>query len=115
MKITAIILAIFISFLAGKPGVDLMCSIIIDMEISCCDTRCTPFSANDKSQNQDNDCSGEACNPFQTCNSCVLLINNVASIGPLFKPNPTLKSSFIYQLAFTSQYISDFWQPPKFV
>ena len=117
MKITAAILAIFISFLAVKPGVDVVCSMLIDIEINCCDTTCTPLSDSDttKNQEQNNDCNGKTCNPFQVCNSCVLLINEVASIDNLSKPKPPFKSRFTYQSALTSQYISDFWQPPKFV
>ena len=117
MRIAAIILAVFISFLAVKPGVDMLCSVLIDMEIACCDTACTPISDKDttKSPDRDNDCNGQSCNPFQVCNSCVLLVSKVTSIDQLFNPKPSSESSFTYQVSITSSYISDFWQPPKFV
>ena len=85
MKFTALILAVFVSFLALKPGVDLVCSILINQEVICCITTCTPFSDKDinKNQEQDNDCGGKLCNPFQTCSSCVLLVNSITSIDIL--------------------------------
>ena len=115
MKITAFILAIFISFLAVKPGVDMVCSILTGGEINYCYTTCTSDSDTTKNQKQDNDCSSKTCNPFQVCNSCALLVNKVASIDILFKPNLPLKSRFSNQSAHTYQYISDFWHPPKVV
>ncbi|MDW7693979.1 hypothetical protein R9C00_04415 [Flammeovirgaceae bacterium SG7u.111] len=114
MKITAIILTLFISFLAIKPGVDMVCSTLTYSEIDCCDVTCTPDK--DSSESQSDDCSGEMCNPFKVCNSCSLLfVYSEATINHLFRPELSLKRGCSYQLAFTSHYISDFWQPPKFV
>lgn len=117
MKITAAILSIFISFLALKPGVDAVCSLLIDLQGTCCDTVCTPLSDKDSTNDQEpiNDCSDGTCNPFQVCNSSVLLINQVVAIDNASKPASFLKASFTYRSAVTSQYISDFWQPPRFV
>ena len=69
----------------------------------------------EESQEQNNDCHGKRCNPFQVCSTCVLSVNKLALIDNLSKPKPPVKSRFTYQSSLSSQYVSDFWQPPKFV
>lgn len=117
MRVATIALAILITFLAVEPGLDVVCSMVVDVEMNCCDSTCTPFSDDDvaKNQEQDRDCSGKACNPFQVCTSCALLVNEVGSIITISTSRSGLKSKFTYQSAVSSKYISDFWQPPKFV
>ncbi|MEX2350305.1 MAG: hypothetical protein WD554_05445 [Flavobacteriaceae bacterium] len=113
MKFLTLILASTILFLAVNPGIDLI-SLQTDTEQSCCGGQCTPISDNNKSQdqNQDNDCNGKSCNPFQVCGSCVLLCIT-APFDYLPKPTISTKHGFSYQSAFTSQFAPDFWQPPK--
>jgi len=115
MKFLTFILATFILFLAVKPGIDLL-SLQTDTEQTCCGGQCTPTSDSDNSQdqNQDNDCDGKSCNPFQVCSSCVLVCMNLPFD---YIPKPTVFSNkgFTYQSAFISQFASDFWRPPKIV
>ena len=113
MKSLTFILTIFILFLAIKPGTD-MISLQTETEQTCCGGQCTPTSDNqqDQDQQQDNDCNGQSCNPFQVCSSCVLhFLTN--SFLDLSKPEISTKQNFTYQSAFTSQFAPDFWQPPK--
>ena len=115
MKFLVFILATFILFLAVKPGVDLL-SFQKDTEQPCCDGQCSPTSNNEKSQKQkqNNDCGGKSCNPFQVCGSCVLVCVNFAFYF-ISKTSIFSKKGFTYQSIFSTQYTSDFWQPPKIV
>ena len=115
MKFVSLILAILISLLAFKPGLDYVYSTTMDCEINLCDKNCIPSSEKDASKGQDRDCDGKNCNPFQVCNSCVLLATEVYVIDDFINPNINLKLRFTYQSAISSQYVFDFWQPPKFV
>jgi hypothetical protein len=117
MKITAIILAALISFLAIKPGIEGVFSIFIDTEIHCCDKRCTPLAdkGSDEQQGQKNDCEGKKCNPFQVCSSCVLLVIQVIPFDGFLKLKTATKTSFAYQSSFASPHISDIWHPPEVV
>jgi hypothetical protein len=115
MKFLIFILATFILFLAVKPGMDFL-SLQTDTEQTCCDGQCSPTSDNDnsKKQNQDNDCDGKACNPFQVCSSCILVCLNIP-LDCIPKPITFSDKGFTYQSVFTSQFSPDFWQPPKIV
>jgi len=115
MKFLTFILATFILLLAIKPGVELLL-VQVNTEQSCCSTPCTSPTDNAESQdkNQDSDCDGKACNPFQVCSSCVLLCLNLP-FDFIPKPSVFLEKGFTYQSVFTSQFASDFWQPPKIV
>lgn len=116
MKPTTFILAAFILLLAVKPGMDWL-SLQAGTEQTCCGGQCTPISDNDKSQdqNQENGCDGQTCNPFQVCGSCVLMCSNICSF--IFDLNSTALSDkrITYLSTITSQFASDFWQPPKIV
>ncbi|WP_091549112.1 hypothetical protein [Thermoflexibacter ruber] len=116
MKPITFILATFIFFLAVKPGIDIFL-LQADTEQTCCGGQCTPISDNDKSQdqNQDNNCKGKTCNPFQVCGSCVLMCSNISSFIHLPKPTALSDKRFTYLSTITSQFASDFWQPPKIV
>jgi len=115
MKSLTFILAIFILFLVVKPGMDLLSSQAVK-ELTSCGGQCAPTSDNDNSedQNQDNDCGGKVCNPFQVCGSCVLVYLSL-SFDYIPKPTTFSDKGFTYQFVFTSQFASDFWQPPKIV
>ena len=115
MKFLILIFATFIFFLAVKPGIDLI-SLLEDIEQSSCNDKCTSNCNYDKSkdQNQDDDCDGKTCNPFQVCSSCVLTCLNFPFY---YIPKSTVfpVKGFTYHFVFTSQFVSDFWQPPKIV
>ncbi len=115
MKFLTLILTISILFLAAKPAIDAL-SFQAETEQSCCGGQCTPISENNnkQDQNQENDCNGKSCNPFQVCGSCVLLCLTMP-FDYLPKANIYCKQNFTYQLAFTFQFASDFWHPPKIV
>lgn len=115
MKILTFILATFILFLAVKPEIDLL-SLQADTEQTCCGGQCSPTNDNDTSQdqNQDNDCDGKACNPFQVCGFCVLVCLNLP-FDYIPKPTVISEEKFTYQSTFTSQFAPNFWQPPKIV
>lgn len=108
-------LATFILFLAVKPVMVLLL-LQPDTEQTCCGKQCIPTSDNDHSQNQNenNDCDGKSCNPFQVCNSCVLVCFHIPLISiPI--PAIFLEDGIYHQVIFTSQFAPDFWQPPKIV
>lgn len=115
MKFLTFILAFSITFLAIEPGIE---SILSQTETkqSCCGGQCTPNSENNRpyEENHEDDCSGKLCNPFQVCSNCALDCNNLP-IANLYKPPYLERKGFSYKFAFTSQFISDFWQPPKHV
>lgn len=115
MKLFTFVLAIFILYLAVKPGIDLL-SLQADTEQTCCDGQCSPSSDNDTSQdqNKDKDCDGKSCNPFQVCSSCFLVCFNVPLIS-ILRPTVFSDKGFTFQLTFTSQFAPEFWQPPKIV
>ncbi len=115
MKFSILILATFVLFLAIKPGVDLFSSKKAIYK-TCCGDSCVPSSdsENSNTQNRDNDCNGEPCNPFQVCSTCTL-----ASINfPLYifvNFSTFSKNEFNSTTLITKQFNPDFWQPPKIV
>ncbi len=113
MRSLIFILAIITLFLAIEPGVESLLS-MAETQHGCCRGQCAPESESDDSQkqNSENDCAGRFCNPFQVCSTCVLDCNNLLP-GILYKPTYLESKGFSYQFTFTSQFISDFWQPPK--
>lgn len=117
MKITAITLAILISFLAIKPGVEVAYSMVTNVEIHCCEGKCHSLSdkAMTQKQEQEKDCDGENCNPFQVCSLCVLMVKKVIPFDGLLKLTVPSKAGFTYQSSFTSPHISDIWHPPEVV
>lgn len=115
MKLIPFILALFILFLAGKPGMDLL-SLQADKVIICCGEQCNTTAKHDNSQNQNRNknCDGKFCNPFQVCGSCTLICNNL-SFQCIPKTETFTDKVFTYQSVLTTQFASDFWQPPKIV
>lgn len=114
MKFLSLLLATTILFLAVKPGIDLI-SLQSNTEKTCCGDQCKPIADSEKSSNQQkqkDDCSGKSCNPFQGCSSSVLHCLN-PFIG-LSKPEIS-NLHYSFQASFTSQFVPDFWQPPKIV
>jgi hypothetical protein len=116
MKFLTLILTTIILFLAVKPGIDLI-ALQSGTEQSCCAGNCEPTVDNKKSSDQEhpeNDCSGKSCNPFQSCCMSVLYCLTKTTIE-LSKPEIVVIQNFSYQSGFTSQFASNFWQPPEIV
>ena len=113
MRFLSLIFVTLIVFLAVKPGIDLLSKKVVS-EQTCCGEQCAPTSNNDNAQNQNNDCSGNTCNPFQVCCSCVLICLTTP-FDYLIKPAVLTEKDFFYLSVFRSQFTPDFWQPPKIV
>jgi hypothetical protein len=112
MKSFTIILATLVLFLAVKPGVDAL-TLLYDAEVNSCAELCTSIS-NNTPINQNHNCEGKACNPYQVCGSCFLVCSNIP-FDYLPKHYEFSQHFFALQPAFISQFASDFWQPPKIV
>lgn len=111
MKYLSFLLASISFFLAVKPGVDLL-SWQTHTEQSCCGGTCAPGT--EEESQEDRDCHGKLCNPFQVCCSCALICMNMPYDG-ILKPGVLSEKGFTYHSVFRSQFVSDFWQPPKIV
>lgn len=112
MKFLAYILATYILFLAIKPGIEAI-SLQTGTEQGCCGGECSPVKSSDHNQKKEN--SEKSCNPFQVCSSCLLQVASVPFFKILPKPEISTKQYFSYKSVFSSQFSSDFWQPPKFI
>lgn len=114
MKILTYILAFTVLFLSVKPGIDSI-SFSSDTQHSCCSNdKCSPIAEKKNSDNQNNDKESNSCNPFQMCSNCVLVCIEIPF--QYFKKIETpSKHIFEYHSDMTSQFIGDFWQPPKIV
>ena len=113
MRSLAFILALTVLFMAFKPGVQHLFSSCED-KVSCCVESCTPFATLDQDQDeeQQNDCSGNSCNPFQSCGASFVLTLNVLNTE-LYTPQISTNRNFSYQFNVHSQFAADFWQPPQ--
>jgi len=114
MRFLSLILASTILLLALKPGTDALLLQTLT-EQTYCHEACKPTADHEKSsdqQKQNDDCSAKSCNPFHACSSCMslCLINSVLNLS---KPEISTTLNFTHSLDFTSQFTSDFWQPPK--
>ena len=117
MKVITIILTAIVLFLTFKPGIDFVVSDSL-AEKTCCmiksgstlDTNCT------STENEQEDCSGNFCNPFHTCScgTCFLLCVAVSN-RVLQQLEISTQQQFSYQFIFSSSFTTDFWKPPKFV
>ncbi len=101
-------------FLALKPAIDYVVDIGCH-EVSCCVDECNPFLAGENSSDNDsNDCDGNSCNPFQACGTSFVTTTNVADFT--FHVNKMLSlKKFNYEVNYASQFLPEFWQPPKIV
>lgn len=115
MKITALFLAIFVSFLTLKPSLDVIVSHFTSTTQSCKNTECLPFANADNSEQegQDRGCSGKTCNPFHLCTSGIVLVNDVLTFEDVKHYFLSKKERFNYQYSTSAAYTSDFWHPPK--
>lgn len=115
MKCSVLILTTLILFLAVKPGIDLM-PVNVANESSCCGINCTANTETKKTsdtKNEESDCSGKLCNPFQACGCCILIMN-IQEIFEVNAQEPNFKKYFFsHYSGFNSQFTPEFWQPPK--
>lgn len=113
MKVTALIIAIYIFLLTIQP----LLSVFIDIKnceaVECCSNKSykneQPQKKNNKSEQH------KQCNPFQVCGSCVIYSLTTQPLFASIKSEISTKQNFTYQFVFSSQFASDIWQPPKIV
>lgn len=116
MKVLSYILISAITFLLVKPGIDLISFSPKNQKACCSSTTCTPIAdhqESDSGNHQEKNTDG-VCNPFQACCSCLLLCIK-SPLYTIFKIEIPTEHFFEYQSHIASQFISDFWQPPRFV
>lgn len=115
MKLLSYILAFTVLFLSAKPAIDMIQFSTENQEVACCSSnKCSPISDNQNSEDGNNDEDSGICNPFQACGSCLLLCISTPFYTTLQADIPS-EQFFDYQSFTASKFISDFWQPPKFV
>lgn len=115
MKFFTLILTTVILFLAIKPGVDLI-SFESKTESSCCAGSCESKSEpQEKNKKQDGDCSGKACNPFQSCGTCFIYCHVSNVLIPEMNLVPQSKVNYWFVPLRIKNHASDFWQPPKLI
>jgi hypothetical protein len=114
MKLLTYILTLIVIFLSVKPAIDAIPSSSEASQTCCSNSKCSPISENQNSNNQNEQEDNRMCNPFQACGCCLLLCVSTPFF-PTLQGNFSMKESFGYQSFIPSQFISDFWQPPKFV
>jgi|SRR5690554_583491 hypothetical protein len=115
MKILAYIISFTVIFLSVKPGIDAL-AYSFENEIAFCtntmcvaDTDTDGAGAEDRQSQEDNG----MCNPFQICSACVMLYVATPINETTPQPEPRAKQAYGYQTNIASQFIADFWQPPK--
>ena len=115
MRFVAILLATTVLFLAFKPAIDAMV-LPFSSSPSCCIKTCDAMPALDTAQDEapKGTCNGNSCNPFQACGTSFLICLEGPEVQ-FQNVEISTKQNFFYQSIFYSQFVSDFWQPPKFV
>lgn len=108
MRITAILLSLYVCFLASMP---LLAVIDVLPEVVCCLDVCTDEHEEQAEEDQDN-CS-ELCNPFLSC-QCSLGFTTPGSDQTLTLADANYGDyNGRLQLLFPSQVIFPVWHPPK--
>lgn len=87
-------------------------------QTTCCSTSCSMDIDQEQSapnnEKSSDGCQGNMCNPFLACGSCAL------AITPMYHSSPSILGIHSplfskYSFHYSNSFISDFWQPPKFV
>lgn len=114
MKVITYILALTVIFLSLKPIIDALPFSSDNQQTSCSSSKCNPVSKKQNSDKNNDQGANGMCNPFQVCGSCSLVITKVqfASIT-VIEFGTSIYSH--YTCSYSSSFIADFWQPPKFV
>ena len=114
MKNITQILAFTVIFLSAKPAIDAV-SLWPDAPKSCfSSTKCDPHAESQEKEHESEQETNEMCNPFQSCVSCALFFVSTPHFI-ISKTQIALRKFSEYQSLIASQFIADFWQPPKFV
>lgn len=114
MKLSALLLALLITFLSVKSVVE---PIVALTEVDACckkDKEEQTSHHEEANESSENSCN-EQCSPFQSC--CPYITFSV-SFFSISIPNdyPLVNIKFpLYNIFFHSSYSVDFWQPPKLV
>lgn len=119
MKICAYILAFTVLFLSLKPKFDVISPSSESVQVCCTSTSCSPITENNEpeSQQSDNQLPQDTkgiCNPFQACCAGFVIAVSTA-FSSLPKTGTLPQQYFSYQSPLSSQFISDFWHPPRLV
>ncbi len=114
MKIWTYILTITVIFLSVKPGIDTITFSSESQQTCCLKSTYNPISENHESDNRSEQESNGMCNPFQACCSCNL-VDVVFPFYQTLRMGISSEQYFGYQSFISSNFISDFWQPPQFV
>ena len=112
MKLTAFILATYISLLTVQPVAELIYSSLTNHKETCEMACCKHKQANNTKQDANNCCDKGVCNPFGMCNCCFVYnqtqttieYNNFAQTNKL---NTTVENNFV------SSFMSDCFHPPE--
>ena len=112
MKLTALIIATYISLLTVLPVVTAITSVCNMQTEECCgDDCCKPEQQDNKPTKQDQ--SG-MCNPFQACTYCC----GCYISEPTFQVVTVQQINILYPLVtdnFTTDFCSDCFHPPEIV
>lgn len=114
MKILTYLITLTVIILSLKPAIDAIPFLSEKQQTFCSSAACKPIFDNQDSDKESDKEENGMCNPFQACGSCLLIcVTTPFVLTP--QSNFSTEEFFGYQSFFTSQLISDFWQPPKFV
>lgn len=112
MRVLATIMSFIVLFLSVQPAFSSMEEKQMDQ---CCAGSCHTDSSKSKETPAKNSC-GDNCNPFQSCSSCVgftLVSYQIEIAECAFTENQINYTNQVHPQF--SQFIPDFWQPPKIV
>jgi hypothetical protein len=119
MKLTAFILATYISFLTVQPLTKVIYSALTQQTEECCGDNCCENEQADNKQKSDTDnqdpnncCPNGICNPFEQCACCF----SVTVEQPTYHYLATIIiNKYILPTAesTTSNYIADCFHPPE--
>lgn len=110
MKFGALILALFILFLSVKSTVEPIATLA---EVDACCKEKKEQSGQEKKANTNEDGCNDLCSPFQSC--CPYISISSTRLGvSIPKTYPLAENKFsLYNISFSYNYFSDFWQPPR--
>ena len=111
MKFLTNILTFTVIILSVKSGIDAIPFALGNQSTCCSITKCSLVSENQNSEKQE---EKGRCNPLQACGSCTLFCLRLP-VHSITIPEILTTRIFGYQSFSSVQFISDFWQPPKFV
>lgn len=114
MKHLSIILAMFILFLALKPGLDVLVP-SMGADACCCSTTSTKCPSNTKDSDMPSKKEGaeKMCNPFQVCHTCVLFCSSMQSNWMQFPPLECFSVFRTSNSIVYATFLAEAWHPPQ--